>query len=95
MDVTELRRAVSGPVFLPDEPGHPDERTGYNHAIPQQPALIVGAINARRDAGRVRSPPVAYPPARSPSKPPDPSAEAAALQQQCTQQVLNMRKVIQ
>jgi FAD/FMN-containing dehydrogenase len=44
---------VDGPVFLPHDAGYDRERVGYNLAIPQQPAVIVGATSARDVAAAV------------------------------------------
>ena len=46
MDIQELRVALSGPVFVPGEPGYDHERAGFDLAVQQQPSVIVGATNA-------------------------------------------------
>jgi hypothetical protein len=43
MNVSDLRTSVDGAVFVPDAAGFDAERPGLNRAVPQQPAVIVGA----------------------------------------------------
>ncbi|WP_158621507.1 FAD-binding oxidoreductase [Streptomyces triticirhizae] len=44
-DVADLRRRVTGPVLLPDDPGFAAEFAGYNSARVERPALAVGATD--------------------------------------------------
>ncbi len=45
-DVTELRGQLTGPLFLPGEPGYDTERATFNLNTPLTPAVVVGAGSA-------------------------------------------------
>jgi len=53
-DLDQLRRTVTGPVFLPGDDGYDEERAGFNLAVQQEPAVIVGAVTAEDVAAAVR-----------------------------------------
>ncbi|MEH0927080.1 FAD-binding oxidoreductase [Micromonospora sp. CPCC 205558] len=52
--VTQLAAQTVGPVLLPGDDGYDVECASYNLAIPQQPALVVGAANAADVQAAVR-----------------------------------------
>ena len=44
-DAAELARRITGVVLLPGEPGYAEECATYNPAVPNDPALVVGAAD--------------------------------------------------
>lgn len=52
--IEELREAVAGPVFGPDEAGYAAETGAHNLAVEVRPALVVGALDGRDAAAAVR-----------------------------------------
>lgn len=53
-EVDQLAHLVAGPVFRPDDPRLPIETAGYNAAIDQRPAVVVGAACTRDVVAAVR-----------------------------------------
>src|SRR5262245_30601415 len=44
-EVTELRNRLTGPLFLPGDPGYDAERATFNLNTPLTPAIVVGAAS--------------------------------------------------
>src|SRR3569833_1149912 len=45
-EVAALKHAAGGPVLLPGEAGYREETAPFNLAVPQRPAIVVGATSA-------------------------------------------------
>lgn len=41
----DIRKLVSGPVYLPDDPGYDEERAGFQTGYRHRPDVIVGAVS--------------------------------------------------
>ncbi|MDJ0462495.1 FAD-binding oxidoreductase [Streptomyces sp. H27-C3] len=53
-EVRKLADSVTGPVFLPDEPGYTEHVDGFDRAVEHHPALVVAVANAEDVVTAVR-----------------------------------------
>ena len=54
IDVAALKKQLTGPIFLPDDPGYDEERATFNLNTPLTPAIVVGAATVRDVQAAIR-----------------------------------------